>query len=88
MLYDSIHHTDPEDCPYTEAEHRLDSRTGLCVGHAILPPPAPCRCTNDDAGPCPHRSRDRDEAPYCSDCYTTRVYGISGRDCTHEEPAA
>ena len=49
-------------------------------------PDAPrCKCTNDDAGPCPNYPDDDEEAPYCADCYTARVYGISRADCPHDE---
>jgi len=44
-----------------------------------------CRCANDDAGPCPNYPDDDEEAPYCADCYTARVYGISRADCPHDE---
>ena len=88
--YDALYHGDPEDCTYTEAEHRLDYRTGLCVGHTIARPPAECICHEGTPDRCA-RSTDPnspEEAPYCPECFTTRVYGIPGRDCTHEEPDA
>lgn len=89
--YDYLYHTDPADCDYTERAHRFEPATGLCYGHAILPPPAPCRCNNaddpaDPDGRCPNPVQDRDEAPYCPDCYTTRVFGIGRAGCTHAYP--
>lgn len=83
---DATLYHDPEDCPYTEAVHRFDPATGLCAGHTIPRPPAPCPCQGADfTNPCANRSADRDEAPYCTDCYTARVYGIAGRDCVHHQ---
>lgn len=89
-VYDALYHTDPETCPYTEPEHRFRPWSGLCDGHPIARAwtrPA-CICANDTNGPCPQLVTDDDEAPYCTDCYTVRVYAMDARRCDHMDPGA
>ncbi len=65
------------DCGTTTL-HRPDSP---CAVLTAAGPRPRCRCTHPEYGPCPNVADD-DDAPYCADCFTARVYAIA--ECTHD----
>ena len=83
----TLYHSDPEQCDFTEREHRFRPWSGLCDGHTIAPLPARCRCETGTPDHCPQPVTDVDDAPYCTDCQTARVYGLDGRNCPHDAAA-